>query len=123
MAKGAADAGRSPRRGWLMTLLASTTLEVAPAESLAQSHVYCRDLTRRAARNFYYGLKLLPEAKRQAMFALYGYMRLVDDIADDDENQRTLEQRKVDLDQWEALTHQAIAAARLEADVPRGHVL
>ena len=48
---------------------------------LANSRAFCEQLTRRAARNFYYGLKLLPEPKRSAMFALYAYMRLVDDIA------------------------------------------
>ena len=51
-------------------------------EGLARSRAYCRDLTRREAKNFYYGLKLLPEPKRSAMYALYAYMRLVDDIAD-----------------------------------------
>src|SRR4051812_38570918 len=114
MAKSAADVGRSLWRRRPMTVLASTA-DSMPTESLEQSRAYCRDLTRRAARNFYYGLKLLPEAKRRAMFALYGYMRLVDDIADDDAHQRTLAERKSDLDQWESLTHQAIAAARGEA--------
>ena len=49
-----------------------------------QSRHYCEQLTRTQAKNFYYGLKLLPEPKRSAMFALYAYMRLVDDIADDE---------------------------------------
>ena len=42
--------------------------------SLAQSHAYCEYLTRTKARNFYYGLKLLPDEKRAAMFAIYAYM-------------------------------------------------
>ena len=53
--------------------------------TLARSQNYCEQLTRAQARNFYYGLKLLPEPKRSAMFALYAYMRLVDDIADDED--------------------------------------
>ncbi len=91
------------------------------AGELARSRAFCQELTRREARNFYYGLKLLPEPKRSAMYALYGYMRLVDDIADDDAHNRTLAQRRADLDQWEAHTHQAIAAAgtgALPADSP-----
>jgi len=44
---------------------------------LEQSRAYCEHLTRTQARNFYYGLKLLPDAKRAAMFAIYAYMRLV----------------------------------------------
>ena len=39
--------------------------------ALVRSHDYCEQFTRLQARNFYYGLKLLPEPKRSAMFALY----------------------------------------------------
>ena len=92
-----------------------------PANALAQSRDYCRALTKREARNFYYGLKLLPEPKRGAMYALYGYMRLVDDIADDDAQRRTLDQRRADLDQWEAHTRQAIAAAAGAGALPPGN--
>ncbi len=90
---------------------------------LEKSCAYCRDLTKREAKNFYYGLKLLPEPKRSAMYALYAYMRLVDDIADDDANERTLVQRKGDLDQWEVLTREAIAGAKGEGRLPKGHIL
>ncbi len=44
---------------------------------------WCRDLTRRRARNFYYGLKLLPEPKRSALYAIYAWMRHADDLIDD----------------------------------------
>jgi phytoene synthase len=101
--------------------MTTTTQDPGTAISLAQSQAYCRDLTRRQARNFYYGLKLLPEPKRTAMYALYGYMRLVDDIADDDTHARTLDQRRADLDAWEARTHQAIVAAAGTGDPPAGH--
>jgi phytoene synthase len=50
------------------------------------------------------------------MYALYAYMRLVDDIADDDANEKTLEQRRRDLDHWEQLTNEAI-----EGNVNSGH--
>ncbi len=97
------------------------------AETLAKSQDFCREVTRGQARNFYYGLKLLPEPKRSAMYALYAYMRLVDDIADDDSNGRTIEQRRRDLQQWEDLTRQTIAAAdggqEARAAVPAGHPL
>lgn len=91
--------------------------------ALEKSRAYCRELTKREAKNFYYGLKLLPEPKRSAMYALYAYMRLVDDIADDESNGRTIAQRKADLDQWETLTHAAIRAGEGEAELPRGHIL
>jgi phytoene synthase len=93
----------------------------AQAESLAKSRDYCRDITRTQARNFYHGLKLLPEPKRSDMYALYAYMRLADDIADDDGQQRTLAQRQADLDRWEADTRQAIAQAHGGGGLPRAH--
>lgn len=53
-----------------------------PAE-LAASYEHCRQLARRAAHNFYYGFRLLPPAKRDALCALYAFMRRADDISDD----------------------------------------
>ena len=68
---------------------------------LVMAYSVCKGITRMAAKNFYYGLKLLPEPKRSAMFALYAYMRLIDDIADDDDGQ-SVEQRVHALDEWRA---------------------
>jgi 15-cis-phytoene synthase len=42
----------------------------------------CERLTRKAAANFYYGIRLLPPGKRRAMSAVYAYARRVDDIGD-----------------------------------------
>jgi 15-cis-phytoene synthase len=39
-------------------------------------------LTRRRARNFAYGIMLLPRTKRRAIAAIYAFARQVDDIAD-----------------------------------------
>jgi phytoene synthase len=78
-----------------------------PIAALIDSRRYCRELTKAAARNFYYGLRLLPEPKRSAMFTLYAYMRLVDDIADEEDG-RSIEQRTRDLENWRLRTHDAI---------------
>src|SRR5262249_1837636 len=40
-------------------------------------------VTRERARNFSYGIRLLPKAKRRAIAAIYAFAREVDDIADD----------------------------------------
>jgi phytoene synthase len=85
-----------------------TTIFPTAAQRLISSRRFCERLTKSAARNFYYGLKLLPEPKRSAMFALYAYMRLVDDIADD-EDHRTHDQRVEDLETWRQQTHEAMA--------------
>jgi phytoene synthase len=44
----------------------------------------CEQITREEARNFYYGLRLLPQAERSALYVVYAWMRVLDDIADDD---------------------------------------
>lgn len=44
----------------------------------------CEQITRREAANFYYGIRLLPRFKRQAMCAVYAFARRVDDIGDDE---------------------------------------
>jgi len=51
--------------------------------SLDESYRYCETLTRERARNFYYGIRLTPKSKRKAMYALYAWTRLADDLADD----------------------------------------
>ena len=52
-----------------------------PTTSMA--YAWCREITRNRARNFYYGLKLLPEPKRSALYAIYAWMRMADDLIDD----------------------------------------
>ena len=56
-----------------------------PTESqLAVAYSVCRSITRSAAKNFYYAFLVLPRAKRQALCAVYAFMRRCDDIADDE---------------------------------------
>ncbi len=43
---------------------------------------HCREVTRRRARNFYYGLKLTPEPQRSALYSIYAWMRRADDLVD-----------------------------------------
>ena len=59
-------------------------------------------ITRREARNFAYGIMVLPRPKRRAIAAIYAFARRVDDIADgelsDDEKRARLEQLHTALD-------------------------
>ena len=50
--------------------------------------------------SFYTAMKLMPKVERLAMFAIYGFCRQVDDIADD--GQGTRAERAVALDGWRA---------------------
>jgi squalene synthase HpnC/squalene synthase HpnD len=49
---------------------------------VGQSYAECRRVARSAASNFYYAFFMLPQAKRDALCALYAFMRLVDDVSD-----------------------------------------
>ncbi len=53
-------------------------------ESLARSYSECRQIARSRARNFYYSFLLLPARQRDALCAVYSFMRRCDDIADGD---------------------------------------
>ena len=47
------------------------------------SYRYCHQLTRRTAKNFYPAFLALPRRERRAMEALYAFMRVTDDLADE----------------------------------------
>jgi phytoene synthase len=44
----------------------------------------CEEITWSQARNFSYGIRLLPQAKRHALAAVYAFARRIDDIGDGD---------------------------------------
>lgn len=50
--------------------------------NVGAAYADCARITRREARNFAWGIALLPRPKRQALTALYAFARRVDDIAD-----------------------------------------
>ncbi|HWF12505.1 MAG TPA: squalene synthase HpnC [Candidatus Acidoferrales bacterium] len=49
---------------------------------VVHSYTECRRVARVSASNFYYAFFMLPAAKRDALCALYAFMRLVDDVSD-----------------------------------------
>ncbi|MVO87076.1 presqualene diphosphate synthase HpnD [Streptomyces sp. p1417] len=62
----------------------SRTVESEPRVSapVLAAYSYCETVTGQQARNFAYGIRLLPTPKRRAMSALYAFSRRVDDIGD-----------------------------------------
>jgi phytoene synthase len=76
-------------------------------QQLSHAYAVCRGVARRAAKNFYYGFLVLPSEKRNALSAVYAFMRHADDIADDP----TLEigQRKQKLGEWLQAAKQVFA--------------
>jgi len=75
-----------------------------PAQ-LAIAYSVCRGITRNSAKNFYYAFLVLPQRKRQALCAVYAFMRRCDDIADD--STLSLEERRLHLDHWLDALHRA----------------
>jgi phytoene synthase len=66
--------------------------------TLVEAYAVCRTIAKREAKNFYYAFRVLPVHKRDAMCAVYAFMRRADDIADD-ESLSVPERRRV-MQEW-----------------------
>jgi phytoene synthase len=81
-------------------------------------------ITRREAKNFAYGIMVLPREKRRAIAAIYAFARRVDDVADGDlppdEKRTGLERLRAQLDEAPAEPmFVALADARARFGIPR----
>jgi len=92
---------------------ASGAAEAAPdapagtdGAAVAASYAKCRGVARDAASNFYYAFFLLPRPKRDALCALYAFMRLVDDVSD---TAGSAAEKQRGLGRWRAALDAAIA--------------
>lgn len=70
-----------------------------------EAYAVCRRIAKREAKNFYYSFRVLPEHKRNAMCAVYAFMRRADDISDD-ESLPVAERRGV-MAQWLEAWHES----------------
>jgi phytoene synthase len=57
--------------------------ELSRPSETANAYSQALQITRREARSFAWGIRVLPRSKRRAVAALYAFARRVDDIADD----------------------------------------
>jgi 15-cis-phytoene synthase len=55
-----------------------------PTSTVQQAYDACQAITREQARNFSYGIRLLPSDRRAALSAVYALARRVDDVGDGD---------------------------------------
>jgi squalene synthase HpnC len=76
-----------------------------PGITVADSYNHCHEIARAANSNFYYSFFLLPKPKRDAIIALYAFMRLVDDVSDEGHD---LAAKQLGLARWRAALDQAI---------------
>src|SRR5690242_13881398 len=72
---------------------------------LVMAYSVCKGITRTAAKNFYYAFLVLPRRKREALCAVYAFMRRCDDITD--ESTLSLPERREKLDAWLDDLHRA----------------
>ncbi|HEV2486722.1 MAG TPA: phytoene/squalene synthase family protein [Terracidiphilus sp.] len=66
--------------------------------TLDEAYAVCRSIARREAKNFYYAFIALPTPRRNAICAIYAFMRRADDLADDEGF--SIEDRRAHLGVW-----------------------
>jgi 15-cis-phytoene synthase len=84
-------------------------IETANAAELNAAYAACRAIARREAKNFYYAFVALPRPKRNAICAIYAFMRQADDLADDESV--PIDERRARLDAWMTAWHAASAGS------------
>jgi len=72
---------------------------VTPLGALRADLVEVERLVRASGTSFYRGMRVLPPDRRAAMYGIYAFCRLVDDIADED---APLVEKRTALDDWRA---------------------
>lgn len=93
----------------MSTAVGNAPAQFAPTPSqLDVAYSVCRHIARSAAKNFYYGFVILPRRKRNALSAVYAFMRRCDDIADD--NTLSPNDRRIKLEEWLDKVHRALAS-------------
>jgi len=78
--------------------------EPALSSDVSRSYETCHDIAKAARSNFYYAFYLLPKQKRDGLAALYAFMRLVDDVADEGDDLTT---KRRGLAKWRAALDEA----------------
>lgn len=72
--------------------------QASPARTLDDCYAVCRAIARNEAKNFYYAFVALPPPRRNAICAIYAFMRQADDLADDETV--PAEERRRRLQEW-----------------------
>jgi phytoene/squalene synthetase len=88
------------------------------ALTLDKAYAACRAIARREAKNFYYSFVALPKPRRNAICAIYAFMRQADDLADNESLSRDERRRRLDawLAQWRAVCESPISSNPATAD-------
>src|ERR1700727_3115030 len=79
------------------------------SQPIDAAYAACRAIAKREAKNFYYAFVALPAHKRDAMCAVYAFMRHADDISDDESKDPAT--RREELADWTAAWRDGEATA------------
>jgi 15-cis-phytoene synthase len=74
--------------------------------TLDKAYEICRQIARREAKNFYYAFVALPQHKRDAICAVYAFMRHADDLSDDES--LSIAERRAGLGAWLGAWHRVL---------------
>src|SRR5208337_2851482 len=97
-----------PEETAMSTAVGNAPAQFAPTRSqLNMAYSVCRGIARSAAKNFYYGFAVLPPRKKNALTAVYAFMRRCADLTDD--NALSVVDRQNQLAEWLDKVHRALA--------------
>jgi phytoene synthase len=80
--------------------------------TLDESRQYCQQLAKQTGKNFYYSFLTLPAEMRRDMCVLYAFMRITDDIGDDESID--LPERRQNLKVWKQSLESTLAGESAE---------
>lgn len=83
--------------------------------TLGEAYSTCRAIAKRQAKNFYYAFVALPAPRRDAICAIYAFMRQADDLADDETVPRDERRRRIE--EWQAAWRDASAGGATDDPV------
>jgi phytoene synthase len=89
-----------------VAVLTSGTTGVDLTDEIRASYAECNRIARAAKSNFYLAFFGLPKPKRNALCALYAFMRLVDDVSDEPGG---LDVKRAGLARWRAMLDESVA--------------
>ncbi len=89
-------------------------------DRIAESYRWCRQLCRRSGSSFCWTFVLLPRQQCDAMYSLYAFARITDDLADGD---GSVESRRRELSAWLTLAESIDSDVNLSANVHLDNIL
>ena len=99
--------------GTPMPMISNSAAVASPGE-ISASYAECNRIARASKSSFYLAFFGLPRHKRQALCALYAFMRLIDDVADEPGD---LDLKRAGLARWRSMLDYAVAGRT------RGHAV